>query len=1235
MRKNAGILTALAAVLAFFGLSNLPKNSTGAPVTAEAGNGAKAQTKGSAAHPAVVYSPCEAIQKRLQPIVADTPDQKWKLPDFCYANLKTATDPHLSAPDTDFVIATAPNPILTHLPLFFDRVVEIIQQAAQDDKYSYDSSWLPWNETKEYARLPDQLAAEDAQSFEESQPGVLVFRRSPEMAISPSYKGGLAVFVVGELPTGGINQKQFENAVVWISQLGGLSAGKELKILGPTFSGSLPSLYRSLHFPNVNSLLGKTSKRIRISSGSVSSDKDYQWFKNRLEVEQLGSFETAMEGDEVQLAHFCEYIRLQGYKTERVAVLSEDETAFGGGTENRPESPTNPICSNRDIDKNKDEDGPTYLYYPRDIATLRSAYEQQSIFSSPRQSSSTPAGSTTLRGDLSEPASSEHDTVRSYGGQLTPLAQESVLLAITDVLREKKTEFVVLRSTNSLDQVFLSQFLRRSLPEARLVIDGADLLFRRGAEGSSLRGVMVLSTYPLLIWQQDWTSAQKSGSPTANKGQSYRIFGEDVAEGLYIAAREMFVNSQNQVVNQSLTVAIANYAPPAWARTDGMDDDERPPTWLTVIGHRQFWPVAVMNAHTLAPVSPKLPFMPSNASSLLPTASERENPLIAIYGDPHPMGHVPLEFWMLLLVCLAWSLFHLVWCARGSISPLPAPFRLSHFAPVPHPQHPLLIAFGSMLVAAVAVVLTASSGLLQWKLDGSNHLTAAFVLTILLLACLACATNFKLPPMTDSDFTGHDAAVSRGVAISVCLFALAAFMVLHWELLHHLLRANQIPAFWRSVHLSSGVSPLLPQLFLFAGMYLWFWYCLRGLALFGDDRPLLPKQSDLRAADGTPVMPMFSREQLARPVETRALPLGARYFLIFGVIFPVVGVLCWVSLEGQWLRTLGEQTFGIYIFFWLVFSIALILTDTTQSWSTWRRLRVLLIYLDRLPLRRTLNALEGLSWHSVWAMSGNVLAERYCLVSRQIEALRHLGNQLEAWVPDNLSVGENQVRLLDKIRDCQKYKIKALVTWYEALDGQSVTCVDPLRDLQEELAAIAALVLTTLLIPSWQAEKDSLLVDRSRARNPETDKGSGPTISPNVPLYVLAAEEFVVLPYVGFIQNILGRIRSGVLGMLFLFVASTLAVSSYPFDPLPVLGGIFLTVFVITGVTMIAIYAGMHRDATLSYITGTRAGELGLEFWRQLVTFGAGPLLGLLTTLFPSITDFITSWLQPSTQVMK
>jgi hypothetical protein len=77
-----------------------------------------------------------------------------------------------------------------------------------------------------------------------------------------------------------------------------------------------------------------------------------------------------------------------------------------------------------------------------------------------------------LHGELSEPVSSEHDTVRTYGGQITPLAQEATLFGVTNILDSKHIEFVILRSTNSLDQLFLSEFLRRSYPSGRVVIDG-------------------------------------------------------------------------------------------------------------------------------------------------------------------------------------------------------------------------------------------------------------------------------------------------------------------------------------------------------------------------------------------------------------------------------------------------------------------------------------------------------------------------------------------------------------------------------------------------------------------------------------------------------------------------------------------------------------------------------------------------------------------------------------------
>jgi hypothetical protein len=42
-----------------------------------------------------------------------------------------------------------------------------------------------------------------------------------------------------------------------------------------------------------------------------------------------------------------------------------------------------------------------------------------------------------------------------------------------------------------------------------------------------------------------------------------------------------------------------------------------------------------------------------------------------------------------------------------------------------------------------------------------------------------------------------------------------------------------------------------------------------------------------------------------------------------------------------------------------------------------------------------------------------------------------------------------------------------------------------------------------------------------------------------------------------------------------------------------------------------------------------------LDFWARIFAFGIGPLIGLLTTLFPSITDFALSWAQPGAQAFR
>jgi hypothetical protein len=92
--------------------------------------------------------------------------------------------------------------------------------------------------------------------------------------------------------------------------------------------------------------------------------------------------------------------------------------------------------------------------------------------------------------------------------------------------------------------------------------------------------------------------------------------------------------------------------------------------------------------------------------------------------------------------------------------------------------------------------------------------------------------------------------------------------------------------------------------------------------------------------------------------------------------------------------------------------------------------------------------------------------------------------------------------------------------------------------------------------------------------------------------HIRNAEEFVCLNYLGFVQNVLGRLRTMAMTIMVLLVASTVAMSTYPFDPRQALSAVLIALLIIVGVVIVKVYADMHRDARLSHVTNTKPGEL-------------------------------------------
>jgi hypothetical protein len=179
--------------------------------------------------------------------------------------------------------------------------------------------------------------------------------------------------------------------------------------------------------------------------------------------------------------------------------------------------------------------------------------------------------------------------------------------------------------------------------------------------------------------------------------------------------------------------------------------------------------------------------------------------------------------------------------------------------------------------------------------------------------------------------------------------------------------------------------------------------------------------------------------------------------------------------------------------------------------------------------------------------------------------------------------------------------------------------------------ACSEVILEDLLAPAWDDERESMAVPETPAEGSTTRERI--KLSENAP--VKAGEEFVCLMYVGYLQNLLGRMRTMVLSMAGIFAAIALSVGFYPFTPRPTISLALLSLLLLIGAVVGVVFAGLDRDSTLSHITNTEPGALGAHFWLRMLSFIGVPALGLIVAQFPEITDFVFSWVTPTMSNMK
>lgn len=1106
----------------------------------------------------------------------------------------------------DWAIATVPDPERSLLSLDFDREIEEIQNAATDADYQFERYWLPWRtETGAPAAVEKDasfittgdgrvvVTHGTADERRKDLPGVLLFRSGQ------ANQRPLAIFLVGETPTGGIAVQQFRAALSLGSSLGNSRAGG-LPIIGPGFSGSLDSLAKLIRsdrlHPNINTWTTSAAAHKRFG-------KTIQEF-NKFEVD-----------DTTAINLLVGYIRRTWHDHEPIVILTEEQTAFGAGVAGMKDT------GDRIVDANVFK-----VPFPRNLSRLRNASESQTHVTRLGNSQSSEVPHTGLLLSLKEEEGGEE--IPTYSRQQTPVSQESVLFTIGGLLKTDMVHYVGIFATDPLDTLFLARYLRSACPNLRLFVPSPDLLLEHGSDVSDYSGILSVSRYPLFPFSQLW-------SPGHN---GMRVFPSAASEAIYnatLASLKTFPGHERNGRDQ--TNPFGRHSNPVW---------------ITVAGRGGFEPIAVFDSpESSAGTASVNPDTPANASFVFQYwpmwgylfvcillccvgycvavlfAKPFGSRLFAVLStesrqfekSPHPAAHA----FLLSAVGLCLATITAVWLsAPGIILQQNLAVRNPHATLV----YGLILLFAGMasvvwLRAPRSVprarffrsqrarlqVATAGGMLLllmpapiypsfaHYRGNGLHHLWVLYcVASVILGATVVCSLQPRRALRKAHRRKAPAELASLAVAIAAIFFAYFSI----WR--------NQPVDFlaaYRSLDLTNGVSPLIPISILLVILGVTALFNLRRMAYFADRRPEIPVMRKDEFCSNLSAV----KNKINHRISTFRPPPA--YFL---TALPVALclTLAWFRSSQTLERPLVDH-FTVILVFACGIVISLAWIRLLAIWSVFREF---LQQLERHPIRQVFDRLpKGYMWSPVWQGGGQ--KRTHVLVARSIECMEAL-----------LANDSTPIDLKIEARK----QVESLRPHLDALLASSAkgTRFDPdqFRSIERSLRKVAYLAVQCLRCNKW---------DLGHYEMEAEINGNGKTENGNAGDEILAiCGEFVAFRFLAYINFVLWHLDNLVTYISAAFLLLVIALSAYAFRSRTVVDWALVAMFAILTTGIVIVFSQLARDAVLSRITGTKEGKLDLNFLSHLVSYGALPVLVLLATHFPTVGRFFFSWVKPALEAI-
>lgn len=549
---SAGV-AALIAYLAFgaHGHATVSASITGSLATVSAGTTAVGSRQQVGANPRPKASAC---QRCLHPLGTEPSHRTARdLIDEFFASAKKQRQRY----SLNALIAIVPDPIDSHLDWAYDGAIEAIRRAEERSNHVIDRFWLPW-------QVADSTALRGISSDEVApwrrHPGVMLFRGA-----DPAHHTLSVVFLVGEVPTGGIHKEALLEALrERDSVLSDASFAVDfdtraiIRLVGPVFSGSAVSLADVLR-----SWLQKTShsavRRIEIVSGGATSSSNRLILGDPPLRFHATVFPDAALQEVAQAA-----IDDLGIDRSHVALLTEGTTQYG-----QSQIQIQTAGSRAQTPKATNDSEPIEITFPSNISSLRTEYARHP----PALQDGEPAPVARLPLTLAD--SSRFAEVPAAVSYLTPASTELVLNEIARTLIAHRVRVLGIVATDVRDALFLASEVKRRVPDLQLFMYQSNVLFQRPEYASALRGTLIFSTYPLLAENQAWNRT------ATNRERLF--FGSEIAEAIYNAT----------LLQIDSSVALVDYAPPLLDMAAS-----RPPIWVTVVGRNGISPVMTASPPT-------------------------------------------------------------------------------------------------------------------------------------------------------------------------------------------------------------------------------------------------------------------------------------------------------------------------------------------------------------------------------------------------------------------------------------------------------------------------------------------------------------------------------------------------------------------------------------------------------------------------------------------------------------